>query len=201
MYKYLGIGLLGVFAMMVIPAQGQDVSDALTFYGIANLVVHDAYGNEIMRHTTHNVLVDDGEQFIIDQVFDEGTAAIVSPTIGSMCITGIGSFAPTDGTTAATLDGDSTIGGVTRCHNVTFADISAGVVNNVGAPETFDTTDAGIGVAITGIGICQTNAATFQNCDFTGGTVNFLFAAVALSPTVTLAAGETVDIDYQFSIA
>lgn len=202
MYKYLGIGLLGIFTMMLIPAQGQDVPAGFNFYGIANLVVHDAYGNELLRHTTHNVVVNDGEEFVIDQVFNEGTAPVAAgATIGSMCITGIVAFAPVEGTTAATLDGSAVIATATRCHNVAFVDQTGGVVDNTAAPETFTTTDSGVGVPITGIGICQNNVATFLNCDFTGGGANILFAAVALSPTVTLSAGETVDIDYQFTIA
>lgn len=202
MYKYLGIGLLGIFTMMLIPAQGQDVPAGFNFYGIANLVVHDAYGNELLRHTTHNVVVDDGEEFVIDQVFNEGTVPVAaSATIGSMCITGTVAFAPTDLTDAAAIDGDGVIATATRCHNVAFVDQTGGVVNNVASPETFTTTDSGLSVPITGIAICQNNLATFLNCDFGGGGANILFAAVVISPSVTLAAGETVDIDYQFSIA
>lgn len=198
MYKYLGIGLLGLFAIMVLPAQGQAVPEGYTMYGMGTFVVHDAYGNEILRHVVHNVVVNDGENYIIDQVFNEGTTPATTGNIGSMCITGIAAFSPTDTTTAATLDADGTISAATRCKNVTFNDGGDGSVTNTATQ--FTTTDAGTNVAITGIGICQDNAATFVNCDFTGGGVNFLFAAVALSPTVTLQTGETVDIDYTFSI-
>lgn len=197
MYKYIGVGLLGLFAMMVMPFQDQVGPQEFTTYGIGTFVVHDAFGNEVMRHAVHNFVVNEGEIFINNQVFDDGTAPTTTNEIGAICING--DVTAAEDMTAATLDaGTTNINTATRCHNVLFV-TTGGTAASVA--ETFTTADANTSVAITSIGVCQSggiSAADFQNCVDAAGHV--LLASVAISPSVTLEAGETVDIDYSFII-
>ena len=194
MYKYIGIGLLGLFAMTVIPFQETIVGTEYATYGIGAFVVHDAYGNEVMRHAIHNFVVDQGETFINNQVFVDGVEPTTTNEIGAICING--DVTAAEDMTAATLDAGTTIIGTsTRCHNVVLTTAGGSTQS---AAEQFDTTDTGgAGKTITSIGVCQKGGtAEFQNC--VDGAARVLLASVAVS--VTLEAGETVDIDYTFNI-
>lgn len=195
MYKYIGVGLLGLFALMVMPFQDQVGPQEFTTYGIGTFVVHDAFGNEVMRHAVHNFVVDEGEIFINNQVFDDGTAPTTTNEIGAICING--DVTAAEDMTAATLDaGTTNINTSTRCHNVLFV-TTGGTAASVA--ETFDTTDANTSVAITSIGVCQKGStAEFQNC--VNALSHVLLASVVINPSVTLETGETVDIDYSFII-
>lgn len=74
MYKILGAGLLGLFALLAIPAIQQDVQTSY-MGGMATLVVYNGLGEEIMFQQVHNQIVDEGEKFIVNQLFANGTTA------------------------------------------------------------------------------------------------------------------------------
>ena len=86
MYKYFGIALLGIFATMLIPLSAES-STGSTFYGIAHVTTFDSAGNPTSTQTVHNDLVDLGEKFIINQVFQDGVSPVATAlTIASICV-------------------------------------------------------------------------------------------------------------------
>lgn len=75
MYKYFGIALLGIFATMLIPINAES-STGSSFYGIAHVTTFDATGSPTSTQTVHNALIDLGEDYLVDQLFQEGTTAV-----------------------------------------------------------------------------------------------------------------------------
>lgn len=207
MYKYIGIGLLGVFAIMMLPAQSQTGLSGPTFYGVGTFALHDASGNEVFSQTIHNRLVNQGEVFVIDQVFDDGTASVADAgTIGSICLSLDSSFTSNlaEGLTASSFDTNDGITSNSNCKQDTVGGVAdAGDGTAVVAPSAFGTSNVNAaGNTITGIGVCQAETGDdndFANCATGGPSTGILFAAIDTSD-VTLNSGETVTISYTFDI-
>jgi len=205
MYKYIGIGLLSVFAIMMIPAQSQTSSSGLTLYGVAKFALHDAAGNEVFTQIVHNRLVNEGETFIIDQTFQDGTASLAeNASIGSICISRDSSFTSNLAETLSASSFDTNDGlTASNCKEDTTVDDSTQGTAVV-APAAFSTSNLdSAGQTITGIGVCQALVASdsdFANCAAGGsGSGAKLFAAIDTSD-VTLNSGETVTVSYTFDI-
>ena len=87
MLKIVGFGLLGLFALMVLPSSMTNVTTEPMFYGTANIVLADSDGNALMKQTVHNRITDEGETYLINQVFDTGvTQQVENSRIGALCI-------------------------------------------------------------------------------------------------------------------
>ena len=203
MYTYLGICLLGIVALMVTPYGLLDASSEGKYYGTATLVAIDANGEETLRSVTHNRVTDVGEEYLLDQVFQEvgNVAAIDTAQIGSICIAE-GTITETEGATAGGFDTANTMI-LTADDNCIEADVN--VAGNDGkavlGPLTFiDDIHLVTGDVINGIGICSANAgATPYTACATGGA-GVLFAVVDTTD-VTINAGESVEITYTFDIS
>jgi hypothetical protein len=185
--------------MIVFPAplESTSTTDDSKFYGFAEIIKYDENGNVVYTQTVHNQLVDTGEEFLLDAVFqDGGTDVADAVQIGSICVTDAASPTIAEGEAAADFDGDN--GMVeTNCIEDTTVTTSGGTA--VIGPLTFTAgTHTAVDDTITAIGICQndvTDDTPFNNCASEG----ILFAVVNTSD-VTLATGETVDITYTFDI-
>jgi len=167
-------------------------------------VVHfDKDGNEISRQIIHNRVVDQGEDFIIDQSFKEGTAGETadSDQMASICVSAEAGFVDTSETkTAANFD---TSDGLSTTNCIADAAVTQTGQTAVIGAETFSAgTHVPNDTTITGIGICQGSASTpFTNCaDAQGGSSGVMFAQVNIAD-VTLAASETVQITYTLDIS
>jgi len=206
MYKIAGVGLIGLFIFMILPTNAGLTDtynqDNGAHYGAATIVVHDVNGNERFSQTIHNLLVDTGEDFLLDAVFDDGNAGPASNVaIGAICISdgNNGNLVVLDDETAADFDGDNQItevnckqanGGVTTTNGVaTIGALTFNATGNLGADETVE-----------GIGICLSNGAgsggDYNDC----ATAGILFSVINTS-NVTIANGEDVDITYTFDIS
>ncbi|RMW37712.1 MAG: hypothetical protein EA442_05195 [Candidatus Nitrosopelagicus sp.] len=202
MIKYFGIGLLAIFAMMVIPVQANPAATGNVMYGILTVTQNDANGNEVLTQTIHNSLQDQGEAMIIEQVFREGGTGEISTDsqqIGAICLSNHASFAVTDSITAANFDTNDTIGDGSENNCIVDTDVdnsTAGVA--VIGPLTFTQGTHMPTGTIYGIGICQANGGTspYSNCD-SGG--QHLFASVDINDIV-IAASETAQITYTFDV-
>ena len=75
MFRYIGIGLLGLFVVLIMPAQIEPISNDLEFGGYLTVAKYDENGNNVFTQTIHNRLVDTGEAFLLQQVFQDGFAA------------------------------------------------------------------------------------------------------------------------------
>ena len=96
MYKYFGIGLLGLFIMMVLPSGVDSVQEQGKFYGAAHLLVRDAAGNELFSQTIHNRLLDTGENFINSQVFTDGVVVADPAQMSAICVSDQNTVLETD---------------------------------------------------------------------------------------------------------
>lgn len=197
--------MLGLFAFMVIPINVDANEAQITHYGMGTIIQFDADGNEIYQESVHNKIVDTGETFLIEQTFNEGTAGetIDADQISSICLTAEGSFTPVEGLTVATFDTNDNIpGGNTNCIFDTAVDASTTQGEAVIGPETFNSggTNVPDGTIVTGIGICQGSGTNpFETCAAAqSAPVGILFAAVAFGSSVTLGAGESLQVTYTF---
>lgn len=207
MYKYFGIALLGIFATMLIPINA-DSGTGSAFYGIAHVTTYDASGNPTSTQTVHNALINLGEGFLIDQVFQEGATAVAeSSQIASICITEDATYTGTgntieQGETVSAFDAsDGTT--LTNCIEDTAVDDSSVGIAVIDPGVTFDAgTHADQGETYTAIGICPAHASqvSFATCAAAaGGSNTILFALVDITD-FSLGASESATITYTFDV-
>ena len=170
---------------------------AIEFYGQADLTKYDSDGNPVFTQTIHNQVVNTGEVFILNAVFDDGATDVADAAqIGSICVTS--ALTVSEAMTATSFDTANAIT-ETNCKQATAS--VAGSVATIG-PLTFKEGVSG-NVAtddtIVGIGVCQGRTASdddFNNC----ATAGILFSVID-TDDVTLGDGETVAITYTFTLA
>ena len=201
MYNYIGMALMSVFVIMMIPAAQVDSgSVGPEFWGMGSMVLFDASGNEVFAQSVHNLVTDQGEVFLIDQVFSEtGEPVADNISVGAICITDDITPTLTDAQTAAQFEIDNLIDIGTNCIEDTAVDDSGTGLAVIG-PLTFDENDLdAAGETIGAIGICQSHVtlSTWNGCDTNAG---ILFATVDISDT-QVGSGETVQITYTFDIS
>jgi len=199
MLKVIGFGLLGLFVVMIFPSTITNEANPM-FYGTASMVLADADGNILLTNTVHNQITDEGEEFIIDQVFDTGDAALTGDArVGAICISGAIDSAFSE-TTVATLATNLSDPGGTHCH-VTNEITDAGASLAVTDAEVFTAgTDFGAGETISGILICvkgDQGDVNFQECN----TASPAIALAALDfVNATVSGTDTITITYTFNI-
>jgi len=198
MLKIVGIGLLGLFALMVIPSGVADEVNPM-FYGTANMILADPSGNVLMAQTVHNLLTDQGETFIINQVFDTGTSALVGQArVNAICIYEALDSAFSE--SATDVLSNALTGTSSSCHQSTSGNIDN--TNQIATTEgeIFTAgTDFDAGGEISGILICGGNGAatTFAACSTPSNSV--ALAAVSIN-NVTVTGTDTITITYTFDI-
>lgn len=197
-YKVATPILIAITIMIVFPAPVESTSNDVKFYGFAEIIKYDENGNVQYTQTVHNRLVDTGEEFLLDAVFqDDGTDRANNVQIGAICVTDVGSPTIGESVTAASFD---TANGMTETNCIEDTTVTTTGGTAVIGPLTFTAgTHTAVDDTITAIAICQNDAdddAPFNNC----ATEGILFAVVNTSD-VTLATGETVDITYTFDIS
>ena len=211
MYKYFGIALLGIFATMLIPVGGESTQGS-TFYGIAHVTTFDSLGVPTSTQTVHNDLIDEGENFIIQQVFQEGKGSVVaeSAQIASICLTENTQYA--DPVSAVnntqTVAGFDLLDGISAATNcIEDPAVAQGGTNGFGVAviaqgTTFDAgTHADQDEEITAIGICSAHASAleFNTCAAAACGSAVLFAIVDITD-FTLGSGESATITYTFDV-
>jgi len=185
---------------MIIPGNFDTVNNELVFYGAGTITQFDKDGYEVFSQTVHNQVVDTGEDFLIDQTFEDTVTTADNGQIGSICIFE-GTPTVAEGTNAATFDAANTIAaGNDNCKEdntvttaASIATINPAVFECDGAPNNCD-----VGDSIDAFGVCQndvTDNLDFEDCL----TEGILFAIIDSADTV-LNAGETLDITYNFDI-
>jgi len=198
MYKFIGMGLLGLFIMMVLPSGMDTVQEQGKFYGVAHLLVKDAAGNELFSQTVHNQLLDSGENFINNQVFSGNGAPVGdADQMGAICVSSVAVTDEADDAASIALANGLT--GGNHCHPVALRSINTDGTVVLG-PEVFEgNLDITAGEIINSIAICSENGGTpYGECDL--ATNSLAFAAIVTS-AVQLGDTETVDITYTFDLS
>ena len=207
MYKFIGLAMMGVFAMMIIPGNFDAVQgENNLMYGMATMVKNDNLGDEVFQQSIHNQLTDEGEEFILQAIFDDGTSIVTDITqIGTICVSD---------QTAASAPANELLNSTAFDSANGFTDSnckqqSVGTVGITGSIATIGSltfvaggTNIANGETISSIGICQNEGGDnndYANCATGGPSTGILLAVVDVTPT-TLASGETVDITYTFSL-
>jgi hypothetical protein len=204
LYNYLGLGLLGLFAFMVIPFDTQAETNESVIHGYSDMIVYDEFGKEIITQTVHNRLTDQGETFLISSVFRDGNdddSDIDPERISSICLTNFDVSGVGETYDASTFDTDNTLGS-NNCLVDTSIDKSTQGKAMIG-PLIFQApANVGLGENVTGIGICRSTSATsFTNCaSFSGSDGPVLFAIVDTTDILDLQQDQTVSIRYTFDI-
>ena len=210
MYKYFGIALLGIFATMLIPISAES-STGPTFYGIAHVTTFDSTGNPTSTQTVHNALIDLGEKYVVEQLFQETSAVAIADNaqIATICLSEDATYAgsgttPVETTSVATFDGADGMTITDNCLEDTAVDVSASGIAIIDGGVTFDAgTHADQDQAVTNIGICPAyTAANLGNgCAATAGGSNLILFAIVDITDFTLGVGESATITYTFDVA
>jgi len=201
MLKVIGFGMLGLFVFMIFPSTITDVATEPMFYGTANIVVADSDGNTLMKQTVHNRITDEGETYLIDQVFDTGAAQQVENSrIGALCIYETSDSNIVEGTVNTLANGLTDISG-DFCH-VTTAMSNSGGISSTDAQLFTSGIDFAASETISAILICAKNAgdSNFQNCSDGAGGSSTALAALIIN-NVTLTGSDTITITYNFDIS
>lgn len=210
MYKLASIGMLGLLALFVVPAPLDDSNDG-RHYGAATMLVRDAEGNEVFSQTVHNRITDQGEDYLLNQVFtDLGSTAVVDNVqIGAICLNGDGtSPAVAEADTASSFNTDNsgaagygvnvencqTDSTVTSASQIATVDPGA---FTAGADTTSFEWVSGATSVVSKIGVCVASATDVDVRDCT----TTLFATVDTSDVTLANSGETVTITYTFDIS
>lgn len=216
MYTHIGLGIVALAAIMVLPISEDSVSDS-QMYGFATIALNDATGNTVFEQVVHNIIVADGESFMLAQTFNNGSGNFVPEVdlIDTICVTMQGSFAESDAETATSFNANSDNDTQLNCIPIArgtgsepFTITNVGGVNTATSfTETFNATGTGQHVdadsVITGIGICSSEAQSatddaFQDCSVGAGDAPLL--AVFNTADVTLGTDDTVDITYTLTL-
>ena len=200
MLKVIGFGLLGLFVVMIFPTAITDEANPM-FYGTANMVLSDSDGNVLMTQTVHNLITDQGENFIVDQVFDTATTELQgNARVGAICIIENSDSVFSETATDATTNNLATPGGGFHCRQTAIIDDSTQSLA-VTDPTVFTAgTDFDAGETISGILVCAKGTvgdADFAECSTPTGSV--ALAALDLN-NVTVTGTDTITITYTFDI-
>ncbi len=198
MLKVIGVGLLGLFVLMIFPSTMTDVATEPMFYGTANIVLADSDGNTLMKQTVHNRITDEGETYLIDQVFDTGvTQQTENSRIGAVCIYETSDSNIVEGTVNG-LTNNLTPSGGNFCHQ-TLAITNSAQTAVTDAELYTSGVDFASGETISAILICAKDAgdADFAQCSTPAQST--ALAALIIN-NVTLTGSDTITITYTFDI-
>ena len=114
MYKFIGLAMIGVFAMMVIPGGNFDAAQSeQVLYGMATIVKNDNQGNEVFQQSIHNDLTDQGSTYILGAIFSTGVAAPAdAEAFGAICVSYVAAVennGSIEDDTAATFDSQNAL--------------------------------------------------------------------------------------------
>ena len=212
MLKTAGFGLLGLAALMVIPS-GVSTDAAPVMYGAASVELKDSDGNVKMSQTVHNRVTDDGEEFLIDQIFDTGDAA--QPDIyrmNAICVVSDSYTGYSESTTAQDQHDNQPSVNTGSIDSTDPADrvpayflCSGGRVDDSAGStavlqEVTYVADEHIGSnqAIGGFVICNDPGATLCSLD---PDLGIAFAAIDINDIRLQSAGDSLSITYTFDIS
>lgn len=185
---------------------GLSFNAPLVLGGIITAAHYDADRNLISIQNVHNRVVDEGEDFLIEQLFKEGTAGegADADQLATICVSARVGFVDTsEAATASDFDTNDNLGVVDNC----IADAAVSVASQIATigALTFDApTHVPATTVITGIAICQgetANPTPFNLCvEAQAASSGIMFSIINIAD-VTLQTSETVDITYNLDVS
>ena len=220
--KIAGFGLLGLAALMVIPSGVSADVAPMIFYGTADIQLKDADGNVKLLQTVHNQMTDEGEAFLIDQVFDTSEdASTGDDRVRSICLLA-DSYTDWDNADMETLNdvnsgggpgtetlSTSGIGAADRmtCGGNSGDVAKAGSTATIGPVEFEAGADFAAGQTVSGFAVCA-NGGNATHCDDVPArqqsqppNPQALLAVINISDVGLPNSGDTLTVTYTFDIS
>jgi len=200
-YKFVGFGLLGFLALLIIPVSSSTPSDDQSMYGMATLSLKDESGNVLIENQMHNEVVDQGTAYMLNQTFNGGTWSTGGARgVNALCVSDATSFSIADSETPTTFNTANTIGNpFTNCNKITSWSIETRTSITTSSSFVANTAFAD-STTITGIGLCgvPSGAGPFLDCQESGSTT-VLFSVIDI-PNTTIGSGSQLDVTYTFNL-
>ena len=205
MLKIAGFGLLGLIAVMVIPSAVSTDTAPMMLYGTANVELANPDGDVVFAQTVHNRILDGGEAFIIDQVFDtSATARTNDDRVSTLCVVNasMSGFSGADDTTtnegiiASEVDtaAPSTASASSAAVCKDIADVDDDTASTAILAATYTSgTDVDTNVDIGGVAVCANGGGA--TCAANTGVA---LAAVNFADQNMGASGSTLTVTYTF---
>ena len=198
LYKYVGIGLLALFALIAIPLTIDAETDDPRMYGMTFLSLKDSTGNVLFENIIHNEVVDEGTRYMFDITLEQASPiSSVTEAVNAICLTNEVAFAVDEGETATSFNSGILSNGFERCIGNFDFTITSNAADS-GSHTFVAGTHIGPGITATGIGICNIpfNASpnTATNCDTTVGT-SPMFAVID-TPDILVNTNEELRVRY-----
>jgi len=196
LYKYVGIGLLALFALIAIPVTTNAETDDPRMYGMAFLSLKDSTGNVLFENTIHNEVLNRGTRYMFDITLEQQFPINFNEElVNSICVTNDPSFVVNENENPFSFNSPDTLT-LSRC----IANFDFTITSNA-ADSGSQFFEAGIhidaGSTITGIGVCQVpfNALpnTALDCDTAESSV--MFAEID-TPDTLVNANEELEVRY-----
>ncbi|ABK77006.1 hypothetical protein CENSYa_0370 [Cenarchaeum symbiosum A] len=194
------VGLAAVLALTLAVPAGHS-SHGPVAYGMAEAIHMDAGGSVLMSQTVHNLVVDQGEEQLIDRLFKTAETRIEAiHRINILCLTD--STVPvTDSVTAASMD---------PATGFALRNGACAVFGEVEDDETDDRSLAVMGPVnftagsnfnenrtVTALLVCPNPDDDEGSCRF---SANYIFAAVPLG-NLTFSENDTLQVTYTFDVS
>jgi len=185
LYKYVGIGLLALFAIIAIPVTTNAETDDPRMYGMTTLALKDSTGNVLFETILHNEVLDSGTRYMLDKMFFQASPLNTSNRlVNAICVTNAPNFAVVEGHSPSNFNSPDTL---TKSRCIANFDYTITSNSADSLTQTFTTaTHIDAGSVITGIGVCQVpfNVSPNTAFDCTTGGNSVMFAEIDITDTI-----------------
>jgi hypothetical protein len=206
-YKFVGFGLLGFLALLIIPVSSSTPSDDPSMYGMATVSLIDESGNVLIENQMHNEVVDEGTGNMMEETFSSlsipGISSVGSRNADGLCVSNANSFSIADTENYTTFNSANTISGP---FEPCLDDIQF-ILTDTSASTGVKTFAAGTafadGTTITGIGVCNVDifaptGLVDCNTDVIGSAA-VLFGVIDIPDTV-VPGGTQLEVTYTLNL-
>ena len=207
MYKFVGFGLLGFLALLIIPVSSSTQSDDPSMYGMAHVSLVDESGNVLIENQMHNEVVDQGTgvmmSLAISPAYRDIPGTAENTLIDGLCVSNAISFSTADTEDNTSFNSANTIDSPFEpcLDNIDF------ILTDTSASSGVKTFAAGTafadGTTITGVGVCDVLSGGDEgliDCNIGEiGATGWLLAVVDIPDTV-VPGGTQLEVTYSLNL-
>jgi len=203
-YKFVGFGLLGFLALLIIPVSSSTQSDDPSMYGMATVSLKDESGNILLENQMHNEVVDQGTGAMMAKTFSTLVLPGISfgsPHASGLCVSNAISFSIADSENHTTFNAANTIDNPYEpCRQINpfvLTDTSASTGNQIFKPGTA----FAAGTTITGVGVCSVEDSDgLVDCAINSiGTAPVLLGVIDI-PDTAVPDGTQLEVTYTLNL-